>query len=257
MERRTLEVYGGDEPVGYIQIYNAYDFLRQDKDFLAELSDSLAALDILIDEKKYLGKGLGTHVINQYLPEYRNPHYDACFIDSDPANIKTVRAYEKSGFKKIKTVKEITITWMRRGKDMNTNQLTFITTNTHEWDKKIIEKLRKECSLMTGIFKDFKPHSLYVTDDAKFAGGIVLQQHGNILWIDALWVELKFRKQGIGMELMRQAALWANQNNATEIQLNTYFKEAHDFFLSCSFEDVVIIPNWKYGLDCYLMRRSL
>src|SRR5579863_9767620 len=119
-----------------------------------------------------------------------------------------------------------------------TDQLTFTTTSAPEWDKKIAAGLRKECSLLTGISEDFKSHTIYGVIENKFAGGIVSEQHGNILWVDAIWVELKYRKHGFGKQLMQKAALWATQNDATEIQLNTYFKEAHDFFLTCGFEDV-------------------
>lgn len=140
---------------------------------------------------------------------------------------------------------------------MSAGQLTFTATNTPEWDKKIADGLRTECSLLTGISEDFKPHTIHGMVEDKFAGGISFEQHGNILWIDALWVEQNFRNRGIGKQFMEKTVLWASQNNATEIQLNTYFKEAHDFFLSCSFEDVVVIPNWKYGLDCYLMRKAI
>lgn len=143
------------------------------------------------------------------------------------------------------------------GEKMNASHLTFTTTNTPEWDTKIAAGLRKECSALTGISEDFKPHRIYGMVEERFAGGIVLEQHGNILWIDAIWVEPSFRKQGIGKQLIEKAALWATQNDATEIQLNTYFKDAHDFFVSCGLEDVALIPNWKYGLDCYLMRRSI
>lgn len=140
---------------------------------------------------------------------------------------------------------------------MSAGPLTLTTTNTPEWDKKIAKGLRKECSTLTGIADDFKPHTIYGMVGDKFAGGISFVQHGNILWIDALWVEPHYRKQKIGKQLMEQAVLWASQSNTTEIQLNTYFKEAHDFFLSCGFEDIAVIPNWKYGLKCYLMRRSV
>lgn len=143
------------------------------------------------------------------------------------------------------------------GENMSAGQLTFTTMSSPEWDKKIAAGLRKECSSLTGISEDFKPHRIYGMVEDKFAGGVVLEQHGNILWIDAIWIETSFSKQGIGKQLMEQAALWATQNDATEIQLNTYFKEAHDFFLSCGFEDVAVIPNWKYALDCYLMRKSV
>jgi RimJ/RimL family protein N-acetyltransferase len=45
-----------------------------------------------------------------------DPHYKACFVDPDTANIKAIRTYEKAGFKKIKMVKEGTIMWMVREK---------------------------------------------------------------------------------------------------------------------------------------------
>ena len=140
---------------------------------------------------------------------------------------------------------------------MRAGQLTFTTICAPEWDKKIATGLRKECSLLIGISEDFKPHRIYGMVEDKFAGGILLEQHGNILWIDAIWVETSVRKHSIGKQLMEKAVLWAIHNNGTEIQLNTYFKDAHDFFLSCGFEDVAVITNWKYGLDCYLMRRKV
>lgn len=143
------------------------------------------------------------------------------------------------------------------GNNMRAGQLTFTTTKTPEWDEKIATGLYKECSLLTGVSEDFKPYMIYGMVEDKFAGGIVLEQHGNILWIDALWVEARFRNNGIGKQLMEKASQFAVQNKVREIQLNTYFKDAHDFFLSRGFEDVAIIPNWKYALDCYLMRRSV
>ena len=47
------------------------------------------------------------------------------------------------------------------------------------------------------------------------------------------------------------------KTNLKEMQLNTYFQEAHAFFLTCDFQDVSSIPNWKYGLTCYFMRKML
>jgi GNAT superfamily N-acetyltransferase len=140
---------------------------------------------------------------------------------------------------------------------MRDTQLTFTTICAPGWDEKIIDGLRKECKALIGIFEEFKPHALYAMVENKFAGGVVFEQHANILWIDAIWVEVNFRKQGVGKQLMEKANQFAIQNNLTEIQLNTYFKDSHDFFLFCEFKDTAIIPNWKYGLDCYLMQRTV
>ena len=103
-------------PMGYIQLYNAHDFCREDNVSLSDLPESLAALDIFIGEEEYAGKGFGAGIMKQFLADYVDPYYDACFVDPDTANIKAIRAYEKAGFKKIKTIKEGTITWMVRSR---------------------------------------------------------------------------------------------------------------------------------------------
>lgn len=110
-------VYAEDDLIGYVQVYNAYDFPREQGYEIEGLPDSLAALDIFIGEKEFLGKGLGVHIIKQFLAEHVDPHYEACFVDPDTANIKAIRAYENAGFKKIKMVKNGTITWMMREKE--------------------------------------------------------------------------------------------------------------------------------------------
>ena len=137
------------------------------------------------------------------------------------------------------------------------NSLSFITKSNHEWDKKIASGLRKECETLTGMVEEFQTHSLYVKRREVFAGGISVEQHGDILWIDSLWVGPHFRKQGIGKILIEKIMHFSVAVKAKEVQLNTYFKEAHAFFLACGFEDVAEIPHWKYDLTCYLMRKKL
>src|SRR3990167_2125249 len=123
---------------------------------------------------------------------------------------------------------------------MSASPLTFTTRSAPEWDKKILEGLRNDCKILTGGAEEFKSHSLYAMIEDKFTGGIILEQHDTILWIDALWVELNFRKQGIGNQLLEKATQFATQHNLKEIQLNTYFNDAHDFFLFCGFKDAAV-----------------
>ncbi len=54
----------------------------------------------------------------QFLKEYVGLTYDACFVDLDTANVSSIRAYEKAGFKKLKTIKEETVTWVVRTKSV-------------------------------------------------------------------------------------------------------------------------------------------
>jgi len=135
--------------------------------------------------------------------------------------------------------------------------LSLTTTRHPGWDKKIEAGLRKKCEVLTNSPVEFKAHHIYAQYEDTFVGGLIFEQHAHILWVDSMWVEPPFRKQGVGKALLQEAHLLATKNNVKEMQLNTYFQEAHAFFLTCGFEDVTVIPNWKWGLTCCLMRKML
>lgn len=134
---------------------------------------------------------------------------------------------------------------------------SFTTQPNPEWGQKIEVGLRQECKRLTNLIDDFKVYTLYGKVEDCFAGGMSFSPYGDILWIDSIWVEPKFRRQGMGRRLLQEVQLFATKRKVKEIQLNTYFQEAHAFFLTYGFEDVASIPNWKYGLMCYLMRKML
>lgn len=102
-------IYEDDQPLGYIQLYNAYDFPREDQIPLEGMPESLATIDIFIGEEDYVGRGFGSRIIQQFVRKYVDPHYATCFVDPDTRNASAIRAYEKAGFKKVKTIKEGTV----------------------------------------------------------------------------------------------------------------------------------------------------
>lgn len=126
-----------------------------------------------------------------------------------------------------------------------------------KWDKEIKAGLYQKGEEVLGNRIDFNTQGIYASLNNIFVGGILFEIHSDILWIDSIWVKPSFRNKELGKTLLQQAILFATQHEIKQLQLNTYFKEAHIFFLSCGFEDVAIIPFWKYGLDCYLMRKVL
>lgn len=93
-------------PVGYIQYYNAYDFPRDDGVILEGFPEGLAALDLYIGEADYISKGLGPLLIDRFLKRHVWKHYAACFVDVEAANAQARRAYEKAGFKFVKTARD-------------------------------------------------------------------------------------------------------------------------------------------------------
>jgi aminoglycoside 6'-N-acetyltransferase len=111
---RAYIICADGKEIGYIQLYNAHDFPREDEVTLDELPNSLAAFDIFIGNPAYVGKGYGSQIMRQFLAEHIDPQYEACIVDPDTANVAAIRAYEKSGFEKIKMVKDGKVTLMIR-----------------------------------------------------------------------------------------------------------------------------------------------
>ena len=109
---KTIKAYiicGDSVPIGYIQIYSAYDFARSKP--LTGLPSSLAAFDVLIGEESYLKQGLGSQAIEQFLKKHGNI-YTHVFADPENTNLAAIRAYEKAGFKKIIEQSDTGELWM-------------------------------------------------------------------------------------------------------------------------------------------------
>lgn len=87
-------IYIDDKPIGYIQLYNAYDFAKQLKD----LPKSLGMIDFYIGDEKYLAQGIGSEILKVF--DYQD--FDYVLVDPDINNIAAIKTYEKSGFSKIK-----------------------------------------------------------------------------------------------------------------------------------------------------------
>jgi len=89
-------------PTGYIQLYNAYDFEREP--VLRDLPCSLAALDIFIGDELFLGKGIGSFVIDSFVHTFCMGKYDYIFVDPNKDNTSAIKCFEKAGFKKTREV---------------------------------------------------------------------------------------------------------------------------------------------------------
>lgn len=93
-----LAVAGG-RPIGYLQIYHA-----NPDEFWAghELPRETFGLDLFIGEADALGQGWGPRFIRLALRRlFAMPAVARVQIDPDPTNEVAIRAYEKSGFRRI------------------------------------------------------------------------------------------------------------------------------------------------------------
>jgi|GEM_PF-384290 len=102
-------IHSNQNLVGYIQIYNAYDFPRSKP--LSNLPKKLGAFDIFIGEESALQQGLGSKAIVELLKLHGN-QYSYIFADPDINNVVAVKCYERAGFKKVSEQADTGEVWM-------------------------------------------------------------------------------------------------------------------------------------------------
>ena len=81
-------IHNNQNPVGYIQIYNAYDFPRSKP--LSGLPENLGAFDIFIGEEEAKKQGLGSKALSEFLRLHGNQYFQI-FADPDSNNVAAVK----------------------------------------------------------------------------------------------------------------------------------------------------------------------
>lgn len=242
------------EMMGYIQAYNAHDFAQENGLNLSAISGSVCGVDLFIGEQPFLHKGWGVRILNEFEEQILTPHFDWCLIDPAKDNLTAVKAFTNAGFKILEQFQTESTAWMI--KELSSS-VAFSYDPDSSFDEKISSALRRRCEHLTGIKTDFEQVNVYLKyKDANIAGAICYI-HGEILWCDSIYVEETFQNKGFGRQLIAKLLDIAITRNLREVQLNTYFPKAHIFFKKCGFEEVAVIPDWKYDLTCYLMRKII
>lgn len=116
-------IHNNQNPIGYIQIYNAYDFPRSKS--LSGLPANQGAFDILIGEESALQQGLGSKAILEFL-KLHGGQYSHMFADPDSSNIAAIKCYEKAGFKMVSEQQDIEEVWMIKDLSLRNDPLPTI-----------------------------------------------------------------------------------------------------------------------------------
>lgn len=90
--------------IGYIQMYMIADYPEYSQ--WVNIDEQAAGIDIFIGERDFIHKGLGKQILIKFLREYvfHLNNAESCIIGPEPKNDAAIRAYEKSGFKYLKTI---------------------------------------------------------------------------------------------------------------------------------------------------------
>ncbi|HWF10171.1 MAG TPA: GNAT family N-acetyltransferase, partial [Bryobacteraceae bacterium] len=97
-------VLWGGAPIGYIQTYRIRDYPYYSRHL--DLDEDAAGVDLFIGEAGYIHKGFSAHILRGFLAAvvFARPGTSSCVVGPEPANKAAIRAYEKAGFRYLKTV---------------------------------------------------------------------------------------------------------------------------------------------------------
>ncbi len=99
-----LALYEG-KPFGYLQTYKVNDWPEFGNHI--GYDDFTAAVDLFIGEADFIGKGIGTKMLEAFLQQVvfaEGSTINTCVIGPEPGNKRAIRTYEKVGFQYSKTV---------------------------------------------------------------------------------------------------------------------------------------------------------
>lgn len=212
--------------IGYIQAYNAYDFVHENGLDLSAISGSICGVDLFIGDSQFLHKGWGTRILNEFERQILASHFDWCIIDPAKDNLSAIKAFTKAGFKVFEQFQTKSTTWMIKG----LSSVLFSYDPDQSFDEKISCALRLQCKDLTGIKTDFERVNVYLKHNDTNIAGSICYIHGKILWCDSIYVEEAFQNKGFGRQLIAKLFDIAITRNLREVQLNTYFPKAHIFF---------------------------
>lgn len=93
-------------PIGVVQSYRIDDHPEYAAQL--ELGRPAVGIDLFIGEPRLVGRGHGPALIRAFLRDVAFPRYgvDLCVIGPTASNVAAIRAYEKAGFRFLKTYLE-------------------------------------------------------------------------------------------------------------------------------------------------------
>lgn len=94
-----------DKPIGYIQTYRIMDWPEYAE--VVQVGEGGAGIDLFIGEAGYIHRGLGPQILRAFLREIvlKDPSWATfCIVGPEPKNQGAIRAYERAGFRYLKTV---------------------------------------------------------------------------------------------------------------------------------------------------------
>jgi GNAT superfamily N-acetyltransferase len=136
----------------------------------------------------------------------------------------------------------------------------------------IRESIDLEADLIIGRLVEYNLSKVPLKQEVSFSwiNRIIEDKNGNIiagilskmycwncLYIDALWVEEKYREEGLGSKLLKEVEKIAKEKGCHLIHLDTFDFQAKDFYLKYGYEIFGVLDDCPQEHSRYFMKKSI
>lgn len=94
-------------------------------------------------------------------------------------------------------------------------------------------------------------------DDNIVAGCLAKMYCWNVIYIDILWVDKKYRKCGLGKRLLNEIEEAALEENCSLIHLDTFDFQAKDFYIKQGYEIFGVLEDCPENHCRYYLKKNL
>lgn len=79
----------------------------------------------------------------------------------------------------------------------------------------------------------------------------------NVIYVDILWVDEKYRKHGLGSKLLKEIERFAREEKCSLIHLDTFDFQAKDFYLKHGYEVFGVLEDCPKDHCRYYLKKKL
>ena len=119
----------------------------------------------------------------------------------------------------------------------------------------------REFNRCTGPMLNYPPYEPYnivlKNKENEIIAGILTRIYLKAMFVEVLWVDEKYRKKGIGTELLNKVESYAKEIGCTFIHLDTFSFQAIDFYKKCGYSIFAVLEDYPDDIKRYFLKKNL
>lgn len=136
-----------------------------------------------------------------------------------------------------------------------------VDTNVSQEDVSFIWNKIREFNKYSGPMLNYPPYESYdiiLRDQGnEIIAGIITRIYLKAMFVEALWIDEKYRRRGIGKELLNKVESHAKDIGCTFMHLDTFSFQAIDFYIKCGYSIFAVLEDYPDNIKRYYLKKYL